>query len=103
MAGEATNPGMALLPLGSSSSNFTTTLLVSSGNGLPRSVSINYTPCSLVRSAHMPCIPFPPLLLPVPPFEYPQVLYLSHSLHSCSNDVECKFVLTYTHCNSFKR
>ncbi len=39
----------AVQPLGNNTVEFSVSIIVSSGNGLPRTVFINYTPCSLVR------------------------------------------------------
>jgi hypothetical protein len=37
-------------PLGNNTIGFSVSLLASSGNGLPKTMFINYVPCSLVRA-----------------------------------------------------
>lgn len=89
---------MALLPMGSSTSKFSTTLRISGGNGMPRSVAVNYTPCSLVtvsatgspKNPAPPAPPSPPMPPPVPavtrapalfPLLLPCALLVSVSVH----------------------
>ena len=91
-AGTASAAKMALLPMGSSTSKFSTTLRISGGNGMPQSVAVNYTPCSLVtvsatgspKNPAPPAPPSPPMSPPVPnpprapplsPFHPPQALF----------------------------
>lgn len=44
-------------PLGNNTIAFSVSLLASSGNGLPKTMFINYVPCSLVRAQSR--LPFP--------------------------------------------
>lgn len=71
--GDTIEGSMSLLPLGTSVSRFTAKILVSSGNGLPHTLAINYIPCALVG------LPPPPPANPPPP---PHTLFLKSSSSS---------------------
>ena len=47
---EGTKQNQEVQPLGNNTIGFSVSLLASSGNGLPKTMFINYVPCSLVRT-----------------------------------------------------